>query len=207
MDWTHDTTGNLECTVVRLTITLGRVSDRCKGHRYVLNRPRTHSNRVNFSNLMPWTSLSFGRYAGMSLPQIVMTDCDYFFWGYSAGAFDNPATLLTQADEVYRKARAIRIPQTGTELLVAEYAVHPAIGKFSGVAVVPASRPKHEGITATFRLPVFDLSVPRGISAYDKSGGKQLVKALKFYVFGDPDCRLTKQLCEEFFEIDANFVL
>jgi hypothetical protein len=154
---------------------------------------------------MPWTPLTFGKHAGKTLPQVSLTDADYFFWAYAQGALDKTAPLRQQAEDVNRRARAIRIHQTGIEPLVAEYAVHPALGKFVGVEVVPASSPAHQGYTRTFRLPVFDLSVPSRISAYDKSGSRALVKAVKFYVFGDSNCRLTKQLCEEFFDDDANF--
>ena len=39
----------------------------------------------------------------------------------------------------------------------------------------------------------FDLSVPRKIAPYDKMGGKIVVRALKHYVFGSENARLTRE--------------
>jgi hypothetical protein len=91
--------------------------------------------------------------------------------------------------------------------LVAEYGIHPSTHKFADLEVVPESRPPHVGSTPTFRRDVFDLSVPRQIAEYDKLGGSLLVSALKYYLFQNSKIRLTKKLCEEFFENDSNFVL
>jgi hypothetical protein len=160
---------------------------------------------------MPWTPLNFGKHEGKTLPQVALTDPDWLFWACDEGVFSKFPALQHEADEVYRRAISICIPQTGNEELVAEYAVclglGGPLGKFTGIEVVPVSRPAHQGYTRTLRLPVFNLAVPRRIHPYDKSGGRQLVKTLKFYLFGDSNCRLTKQLCEEFFEDDSNFVL
>ena len=160
---------------------------------------------------MPWIPLNFGKHIDKTLPQVAWSDPDWFFWAHEEGAFHRFPALQRQADEVYRRAVSIRIPQTGTEELVAEYAACLSsggpLGKYAGVHVVPVSQPAHNGYTRTFRLPVFNLAVPRIIHPYDKSGGKQMVKTLKFYLFGSSACRLTKRVCEEFFEDDANFVL
>jgi hypothetical protein len=160
---------------------------------------------------MPWIPLNFGKHINKTLPQVVWSDPDWFFWAYEEGVLNRPPALQHQADDVYRRATSIRIPQTGTEELVAEYAaclsLGGPLGKYAGVQVVPKSQPAHNGYTRTFRLPVFNLAVPRIIHPYDKSGGRQLVKSLKPYLFGDPERRLTRQVCEEFFENDDNFVL
>lgn len=156
---------------------------------------------------MRWTELTFGKYAGRTLPQVAFADPDWLFWAVEEGVFKGASVLRDDATEVYRRAKRIRIPQDVGEQLVAEYSVCQKDGRFANVEVVPASRCPHQGSSPTMRLPFFDLSVPRRLCAYDKAGGRALVGALKVYVFGDPDYRLTKERCEAFFDDDSNFVL
>jgi hypothetical protein len=156
---------------------------------------------------MNWTTLPFRKYHDKTLPQVVFQDPDWFFWAYETKLFENKGSLREEAEEIYRKATSIKIPQTGTERLVAEYAICHDTGKFLDVELVPETRSEHVGSTATERRNVFDLSVPRQHSHYDKRGCKRLVSSLKRYLFHDRKFRLTKQRCENFFNDDSNFVL
>jgi hypothetical protein len=52
---------------------------------------------------------------------------------------------------------------------------------------------------------VIDLSVPRQIVAYDRSGYKNMLISIKIPLFGDRHIRLTKRRCEEVFADDNNF--
>ena len=83
--------------------------------------------------------------------------------------------------------------------------VHPSVQKFGGMNLVPENRPHHEGSTRTFRSRVIDMEVPRRIAEYDKFGCKLMVHAIKHYVIGDEDARMTKARCEEFFNESSNF--
>jgi hypothetical protein len=155
---------------------------------------------------MFWTTLTFGKHKGKTLPQVVFADPDWFFWALDEGVFERRGKLRDEAQEINQKATSIKIPQTGSERLVAEYGTHPGVRRFCNVEVVPKSRPHHGDSTATMRLDVFDLSVPRRIANYDKMGCRMLVSSLKFYLFSDENCRMTKKRCEEFFDDDSNFV-
>ena len=146
-----------------------------------------------------YTPLRFRKFPGKTLPQVIFADPDFFFWLHSRGTLYG--TLRREADEIYRKATSIRLPQPG---MVAEYNFHPVAG-FCGVDLVPVDRPAHEGCTRTLRLPVFDLSITSRARAYDKGGGKILVNAVKFHLFGDSHRRMTRQRCEDFFDNEANF--
>ena len=154
---------------------------------------------------MSWSVVSFGKHEGKSLPQIIFSDPDWFFWAIENDAFKGKGRLEKEAEELDRKARTIKIPQSGEEQLVAEYAVHGPTGKFADMELVPVSRPPHEGSTPTSRRDVIDLSVPRQIADYDKLGYRNLLASVKFYLFGRLDARMTRKRCEEFFENDANF--
>jgi hypothetical protein len=155
---------------------------------------------------MAWTALRFGKHQGRTLPQVVFLDPDYFFWAYEEGVFENKGALRDEAEDVYEKATRIKIPSLGTEELVAEYGVHPGVRGCVGIDLVPKSRPEHQGSTQTVRKPFIDMSFPRRVAHYDKLGYRQFVRSLKFYLFGDEECRLTKQLCEQFFDAPDNFV-
>jgi len=156
---------------------------------------------------MAWTELWFGKHKGKTLPQLVFSDPDYFFWAMETGVFDSKGRLESEAHDVYQKAISIKIPTIGNEQLVAEYAVHPSMRGCVGIEVVPKTRPEHKGSTQTFRRPVIDMSVPRGIANYDKTGYRIFVRSLKFYLFRDEHCRLTKKICEQFFDDPNNFAV
>ena len=153
---------------------------------------------------MAWTQVNFGKYKGKTLPQIVLTDPDWFFWAYDEGIFRGKGRVEVEAEQVYQRATSIRIPSSENQHLVAEYVIHQPTGKFGDLNIVPASRPPHVGSSPTFRKPVIDLSVPRQVSKYDKTGGRLIINAVKDLLFGSGK-KLTKQRCEMFFDDESNF--
>jgi hypothetical protein len=157
---------------------------------------------------MPWTSISFGEHQGKTLPQIIFKDPDWFFYLYNRGAFDNKsAEEKEEADQVYRKAKNISVPQIyEEERSIVEYICHPSTGKIGTLRIVPESRPPHEGSSPIFRRDKIDLEIPREIAGgKDKQGNKNMIKALKHYLLGNERIHLTKKRCEEFFENNDNF--
>lgn len=156
---------------------------------------------------MSWSEIYFGKHKGKTLPQVVFSDPDWFFWAIDHGVFTGKGVLENEAKEIKKKATSIRIPQKGSKELVAEYGLHPSNRTFCDLEIVPKSRPPHEGSTETFRSPVIDLSVPRQIKDYDKLGCRILISTVKFYLFGDPKRQMTKKRCEGFFSDDSNFVI
>jgi hypothetical protein len=161
---------------------------------------------------MQWTMLDFGKHEGKTLPQIVFVDPSWFFSAYQDDSFDEHIQYRREADEIYRRARAIKIPQEGTEKLLAEYSIYPGFrGGLCRASVVPESRPRHRGSTPTFRRPVFDLSLPwqyrRHGTSGDGVGDKLVLRGVKFGLFGSGSYRLTKDRCAKFFNDDSNFVL
>src|SRR5215469_1570395 len=67
--------------------------------------------RSAFRRRKRWIPLPFGKYTGLTLPQVLFTDPDYFFWvkGVLKGA------LEIEAEQVARKACRIRIPREPAE--------------------------------------------------------------------------------------------
>lgn len=156
---------------------------------------------------MSWSTLTFGKHKGKSLPQVIFSDPDWFFWAMEKNVFKDKGKILKEAQEINRKSRKIRIPQKGPEKLVAEYAIHPPTKKFGDMEILSASHPRHVGSTSTFRSESIDLSKPREIAPYDKLGCNHLIANLKYYLFGNESYRMTKERCEEFFKEDNNFDL
>ncbi len=157
---------------------------------------------------MPWTVVNFGKFKGKdkTLPQILFTDPDWFFYLIEQDAFVNKGALAAEAADLNHKARRIRIPQQPNQQLEAEYVIHRPTGKFGGVHVVPVDQPVHVGSSPAWRRPVLDMSVPRAISDYDKLGNQIHIQNLKAILFGSENYPMTKQRAATFFDEPANFV-
>jgi hypothetical protein len=155
---------------------------------------------------MTWTTLKFGKHEGNTLPQVIFSDPDWFFWAVEEGIIKSEK-LKREAQDIYRKARSIKIPQKGDQKLVAEYGFSPVDGKFCDLEIVPISQPSHAGSTGTFRKKVIDLGIPREVAKYDKLGCRLLLKQVKAVLFGNESYQITKNRCERFFDNDENFDL
>lgn len=153
---------------------------------------------------MAWTTLQFGKHKGKTLPQVVFSDPDWFFWAIEEGLFKG--LLKAEANMINTRARSIRIPNNASGNLEAEYLIHPPTGKFAGMDIVPKSQPLHQGSSPAFRKTVIDLSTARSIAPYDKLGCKNLVSAAKHALFGSSSARMSSERCESFFDTLANFV-
>lgn len=156
-----------------------------------------------------WSSINFGKYRDKekSLPQIIFSDPDWFFWAYENNAFEGKGSIKKQAEDIYKKVQNIKIPNQSLEKeLHAEYYIHRPTMKFSHFKIVPANQSCHEGSSPTIRLDRIDMSVPRKIAQYDKLGYKTMIKCIKQHIFLNPGKRLTKKLCEDFFDNEDNFV-
>ena len=156
---------------------------------------------------MNWTKLEFGKHRGRTLPQVMFSDADWFFWLHANPLPTNNNVRGSEVEEIYRKSTSIKVPQKGDEQMVAEYIIVPRNHNFRGLDLVPVSRPPHKGYSITFRSPVIDMALVRQIANYDKGGYQRLVRDIKRYVFGDRSIRMTRSRCEAFFDDDANFAL
>ena len=153
-----------------------------------------------------WTKLNFGKYKGKSLPQAVLRDPDWFFWALDDGVFVSKPDLIVEAYELARKARNIKIPKPSPEDWHIRYVIHES-GKFGTFDIVERTSHDWEDVSRLFRSDRLDLSFPRRFKEYDKLGCRLLMRAFRDHFFGNKHARLTKQICEEFFSSESNFVL
>jgi hypothetical protein len=147
---------------------------------------------------MHWTTLNFGTHEGKSLPQIVISDPDWFFWAVARGVFEG--RLAAEAEDLVKKATAIKIPKPHSKRWRVEYRYEDK-GKFLGFEFVKAK--SHFRHHAT-RQPHLDLSCVRRGKAYDKKGCRNLLRDFRRRYFGKRSA--TKRRCEKFFSKSKNFV-
>lgn len=156
---------------------------------------------------MPWTEISFGKHKGKTMPQLLFSDPDYFYWAYENDAFVKNRINQNEVTNIFNKSCNIKIPNIEGGTRVADYYIHPPTGRFSHMQLVFENTPKHEGTSSTIRKDVIDMSVPRQIAPYDKTGCKTLVNNIKFYLFGNERYSMTKKRCEDFFDDDDKFII
>jgi hypothetical protein len=153
---------------------------------------------------MRWSKLDFGKHKGKTIPQVMFTDPDWFFWAYDARAFK--ADLLRQAQDIYGKASSIRVPQNGDEKRFVEYIVDASTGKFGTIHIITGDIETYKPLTRNLVLEVIDMRVPRQISEHDKWGYRNLLSAMKAILFGDSSYKMKWRRFEKFFEDDGNFI-
>ena len=151
---------------------------------------------------MAWSIVKFGKHRGKSLPQIIFSDPDWFFWAVEQNVFKG--RLGHEAEQLDTMARSLRIPNNDAGTLVVEYWLHAPTNKFGDIKIIPESRAEHRGSSPTFRKRVIDLSVPHRIASYDKLGSNTLISTVKCILFGS-GTRVTKKRCETFFDDPENF--
>ena len=151
---------------------------------------------------MRWATLTFGKHAGKTFPEIILSDADWFFWALNKGVFKG--RLANEAAKVVQRARAIKIPKPDPEDWQVEYSYNDT-GGFCGFQFVKADIPWPCGFRSIRRLPYLDLSYVRRGKAYDKRGCRNLLRDFRHHFFGD-NTRLTKRRCEQFFSNKKNFL-
>jgi hypothetical protein len=145
---------------------------------------------------MRWSIVPFGKYSGKTFPEIIVRDPDWFFWVLPKLY----GKLGEEAQELARRARAIKPPRRGRSRLEVEYEFDMD-RRFRGFQFVDADSPPSRSAT---RLPCLDLRWPIR-KKYDKRAGRIMLRDFRRRYFGKHK-RLTKERCEEFFSNDANFI-
>lgn len=157
---------------------------------------------------MSWITLDFSKkHKGKTLPQIIFSDPDWFFWAYEEKAFDDNVIMYSEAKQIYKKSRSILIPNNSRNLYEVEYLIHPNTNNFAEFRIVEKNKPIHIGSSSTIRKDVIDFEVVRKIQGYDKTGYKLFLICFKYIFFGSRDYVMTKKRCEVFFENNKNFAI
>jgi hypothetical protein len=144
--------------------------------------------------------MPFGKYTGLTLPQVLFTDPDYFFWvtGVLKGA------LGIEAEQLARKACRIRIPRDSAEAFVVDYFFEPG-GQFICFSIVPKDRERYPSSHEIHRANYLDFSSIRDRKQYAKREYVRFLRCFRREFFGNESARMTKGRSEAFFNGD-NFV-
>ena len=59
---------------------------------------------------MNWTPLWFGKFKGKTLPQVLFSDPNWFFWAIEQDLFVGQGVIEEEAQDLCYKSRNIRIP-------------------------------------------------------------------------------------------------
>jgi hypothetical protein len=155
---------------------------------------------------MMWSVIGFGKHKGKSLPQVLLTDPEYFFWAIADGVFTGKnAYLAEEARDLHYKACNIKIPKSDPENWSVRY-VFANNDRLLDVLIVERNEVDYDGFS-DLTLDRLSFGVVRKFRDYDKGGGKVIVKRFKEYYFGSPKARVTKERAEQFFSDPNNFVL
>ena len=152
---------------------------------------------------MRWSVVPFGKYVGKTLPEIILTDPDWFFWM----APKLYGKLGAEASDLARKARAIKIPKRHRRKFEVEYRYEFDSGSVSGSRFCGFALVKGEARPSQWktRLPHLDLALPLREKKYNKRASRILIRDFRILYFGKHK-RLTKQRCERFFSNERNFI-
>ena len=154
---------------------------------------------------MVWTDIGFGKYPDKTLPQVLLSDPDYFFWGIDSDAFAKRPYLANEAEMLDRRARSVKIPNNANSELEVEHVVLLTDNSYVRFDIESVDVPPHRGGSTGIRAPHLDFSVPRAYKQYDKSGYKQFIKGFKTHILANSTSRITKKLAEDFFSDANNF--
>ena len=147
-----------------------------------------------------WTTLNFGKHAGQTLPQVVLSDPNWFFWVVSKRVFDGRPEFEAEADALESRARNIRIPKRHPKEWAVEYR-WDRDDRFLGFHFVEAKGSFEAPLSS--RLPHLDLAYVRRGYIHDIRDCRQLIRDFRFLYF--EGLNLTKGRCEQFFDNERNF--
>jgi len=147
-----------------------------------------------------WTELRFGCHKGKTLPQVLMTDPDWFWWAVRDDILKYQPAV--EAKILCQRISRIRIPKPDPENWEVEYQFDEN-NRFQGFSIVQVGSYMHYGSDDRYRERHLDLGCVR--RPFDKKGGKNLIRDFRSYYFDDQ--YLTKRRIEAFFDDEANFAV
>jgi hypothetical protein len=151
-----------------------------------------------------WTTIRFGRFkdAGMSPPQVLLSDPDYFYWALRGGAFKGRQAY--QAAFLSIRASQIRPPRPNSSEFQFAILLDESCS-LSEIRLVRKSEPISTSLIVLRRSALLDLSIVKLFPSAQKVSGEKIVAFLKKEFFADSFGELDRRSCEAFFEDDSHF--
>jgi hypothetical protein len=145
-----------------------------------------------------WRRLGFGKYAEMTLPQLILSDISYYYW-LCDNAISN-ATLCDQATRVTTLAAHILPP---VEKRDHKFLVKIRGGKLRSVKLRTSPR----RVAGVFVTPHLDLAIINDCKSGERSAAQKLLSWFIRRYFGSSNDVLTARQCETFFNNECNFAV
>jgi hypothetical protein len=150
---------------------------------------------------MHWITVNFGKHAGRTLPETILSDADWFFWAFNKG--DSKAGSPKRLRSLFKKPQPLEFPGPIPNFGESNIGTRTMVGSAGSASFKPI--PFYCRSQLIRRLPHLDLSCIRRGKAYDKRGCRNLLRDFRHHYFGD-DVRMTKRRCKEFFSDRKNFI-
>ena len=171
---------------------------------------------------MAWTEMTFGKYNGLTLPEVMFKDPDWFFWVCEQGCTGPAEAIKDEFEEIYRKSRNVKIPGGRNGTHEVRYYLDPIIegapientmctGSFVTLDICKKGEINYSEDEGDKYVPrdVIDFMVPRELMKEDTDGYKIFIRKIKNIFFGAllRPVSMTREKCEEFFDNNDNFIL
>ena len=155
--------------------------------------------------IMDWTTINYRNHKSRSLPELIFEDADFFFHMYENDYFNG--RLEKEANELYRRARSIKVPPRNGKKMLVQYAFSYNVKldreEFAMMELIPDGSELGRRRLSSW----IDFYVPRSRSHLDKTGYRRFVIGLKSILFRNPLLRMNSLDCERFFNNYNNFYL
>jgi hypothetical protein len=148
------------------------------------------------------STVTFGKHDGKTLVEIAFSDPAWLQWAINNKVFQDRGgqPFQSEAEEIWLKARNIRIPRECSDGSQAAYYHLGWNHKFSDLRIVADGRfEEHADLKA-----ILDLGYVCESGCRDGVGDKLLSKAIKRIVFGE-NTRVSHKTLEDFFADPDNF--
>lgn len=145
-----------------------------------------------------WTSIGFGKHRSRTLPHVILTDPEWFYWSYHADVFGGQ--VLAEARLLYEYARTIKAGLAKGSCY--EYRVGASVE----VALVRVGGQPARKDELTIRCDVLDLEFPRKRDDYVQKDYHRFMECVEMILFGKVTKPYVKrEVCERFFSTPGNF--
>lgn len=157
-------------------------------------------------------SIRFGKHEGKTMEWLFFNNPGYCYWMENKGIHQDSnkfnACERRELERLFRRANHLKIPgeciwcKQGKSITRMAMIMHYSGGLTDVGFDCDDCNPGGSGWI--FTRPAF--RTPDIFRNYDKTGGKVLVRAIKYAYFGDSSYRMTPKRLEEFWDNDDHFV-
>jgi hypothetical protein len=154
---------------------------------------------------MQWTTFKHQPYGPpMTLPLLVLSRPGTFFHEYEYCWFDWEP-ISTEAHEIAHKSKYIKLFDQNNKRQRVEYFISTKNRSDGAIQVTPRNEFLFKNRKDIICKDYLDLSMSTELANDNYWDSKIMKQAIKEYIFHDQDIKLTREICDEFFDDEDNF--